>query len=55
MQEISDYLSPRFRNRVENTKESTDTNDYSRYASYYLILVGVIIDFSEIQNEWVIK
>ncbi len=42
MQEISDYLSPRFRNRVENTKESTDTNDYSRYASYYLILVDDI-------------
>ena len=39
MQNISDYLSPRFLNRKEY---NNPTDDFSKYASYYLILIDDI-------------
>ena len=41
MQAISDYLAPRFLNR-KDYNNSNEVNDFSKYASYYLILVDDI-------------
>ena len=42
MQVISDYLLPRFLNRKEYNNNNNNIDDFSKYASYYLILVDDI-------------
>lgn len=42
MQEISEYLLPRFNARIENGGNTEKINDFSIYASYYLILIDDI-------------
>ncbi len=41
MQEISDYLTPRFETRKEHN-DSGEIKDFSRYSSYYLFLIDDI-------------
>ncbi|MBQ6284714.1 MAG: type VII secretion protein EssC [Bacilli bacterium] len=48
MQEISEYLLPRFQGRVEYASNANNLSDFSKYSSYYLILIDNIDDARKI-------
>ncbi len=48
MQEISDYLVPKLQGRAEYANNASELSDFSKYASYYLILIDNIDDARKI-------
>lgn len=42
MQELSEYLQPRFNGRLEQASNNNNDNDFSKYSAYYLIIIDDI-------------